>query len=195
MSLNVLVIPEDFRKDQYVLGPLVRRLFAEIGKPRARVLVCTDPVMGGIAQALDWERLDEVIDMYRFVDIFLLLVDRDGNAGRRDALDALETKAEQKFSQDRTLIGENAWQEIEVWALAGQDLPSEWNWQEIRAEIHPKETYFEPLARQRGLTDEPGEGRTTMGREAAQHYPRVRSRCREDIEALEAKLKDWLEDD
>ncbi len=195
MSLNVLVIPEDFRKDQYVLGPLVRRLFAEIGKPHARVEVCTDPVMGGIAQALDWERLDEVIDMYPIVRIFLLLVDRDGNAGRRVALGALENKAEQKLSQERTLIGENAWQEIEVWALAGQELPRKWNWQEIRAEVHPKETYFEPLARQRGLMDEPGEGRTTMGREAAQNYARVRSRCREDIGALEARLKDWLEED
>lgn len=195
MSLNVLVIPEDFRKDQYVLGPLIRRLFAEIGKPRARVEVCTDPVMGGIAQAMDWQRLDEVIDMYPIVHIFLLLVDRDGNAGRRDALDALERKAEQKLLQDRTLIGENAWQEIEVWALAGQDLPREWVWQETRAEIHPKETYFEPLAKQRGLLDEPGEGRTTLGREAAQNYIRVRSRCREDIGALEARLKDWLEED
>lgn len=194
MSLNVLVIPEDFRKDQYVLGPLIRRLFAEIGKPRARVEVCVDPLMGGIAQALDWERLEEVIDMYPIVQIFLLLVDRDGIAGRRDALNALENKAEGKLLQERTMIGENAWQEIEVWALAGQaDLPREWNWQEIRAEVHPKESYFEPLARQRGLLDEPGEGRTTMGREAAQNYARVRSRCKEDIQALEVRLKAWLE--
>lgn len=190
----MLVIPEDFRKDQYVLAPLVRRLFAEIGKPRARVEVCTDPVMGGIAQALDWERLEEVIDMYRMADVFLLLVDRDGMAGRRHRLDALEHKAGQMLLQKRTLMGENAWQEIEVWALAGQaDLPREWNWQEIRAEVHPKEVYFQPLARQRGLLDEPGEGRTTMGREAAQNYTRVRSRCREDIEALEVRLKAWLE--
>ena len=168
MSLNVLVIPEDFRKDQYVLGPLLRRLFAEIGKPHARVEICTDPVMGGISQALDWERIDEVIDMYPIVHVFLLLVDRDGKAGRRTALDGLETRA-----------GE----------------PSEWKWQEIRAEVNPKETYFEPLARQRGLTSEPGEGRTTMGREAAQNYARVRSLCREDIQALETRLKDWFGDD
>jgi hypothetical protein len=192
MSLNVLVIPEDFRKDQYVLGPLVRRLFDEIGKPRARVEICSDPVMGGISQALDWDRIDEVIDMYPIVHVFLLLVDRDGNIGRRDALDRLETQAIEKLPHAKTLIGENAWQEIEVWALAGQDLPTEWNWQEIRAEINPKETYFEPLARQRGLTDEPGEGRTTMGREAAQNYARVRSRCKEDIQALETRLRVWV---
>jgi hypothetical protein len=195
MSLNVLVIPEDFRKDQYVLAPLVRRMFREIGKPRARVQVCTDPVMGGITEALDWERLQEVIEMYPIVNIFLLLVDRDDVAGRRHSLDALEAKAAQKLPADRTLIGENAWQEIEVWALAGQeDLPAEWRWQQIRAEVHPKETYFEPLARQRGLASEPGEGRTTMGREAAQNYARVRSRCREDVEALEVRVRKWLGD-
>lgn len=195
MSLNVLVIPEDFRKDQYVLAPLIRRLFAEIGKPRARVEVCFDPVMGGIDQALDWQRLEEIMDMYRQVHIFLLLVDRDGVAGRRQSLDALEAKAAQKLLADRTLIGENAWQEIEVWALAGQEnFPGEWRWQQIRAEVHPKEIYFEPLAKQRGLLSEPGEGRTTMGREAAQNYPRVRSRCKEDVEALEIKLKSWLEE-
>ena len=193
MSLNVLVIPEDFRKDQFVLAPLVRRLFAEIGKPRARVEVCTDPLMGGVDQALDWEWLDEVIDMYPIVHVFLLVVDRDGNAGRRVSLDGLEDRANKKLPRGRTLIGENAWQEIEVWALAGQDLPDGWKWQEIRDEVHPKEIYFEPFARQRGLTDEPGEGRTTMGREAAQNYARVRTLCREDIQALETRLINWLE--
>ncbi len=37
--MNVLVIPEDFRKDQYLLKPLFTRLFSEIGRPRARVEV------------------------------------------------------------------------------------------------------------------------------------------------------------
>jgi hypothetical protein len=192
MSLNVLAIAEDFRKDQYVLAPLVRRLFAEIGKPRANIEICKDPLLGGIAQALDWERLDELIGMYPIVDIFLLLVDRDGNAGRRASLDGLEKKAETKLAEEKTLIGEHAWQEIEVWALAGQDLPDDWNWKEIREQIHPKEVYFEPLARRRGLLGEPGEGRTTMGREAAKNYARVRSRCKEDIQVLEARLTDWI---
>jgi hypothetical protein len=35
--MNVLIIPEDFRKDQYLLLPLFTRLFSLIGKPRARV--------------------------------------------------------------------------------------------------------------------------------------------------------------
>jgi hypothetical protein len=61
VSLNVLVILEDYRKDQYVVMPLVRRLFAEIGKQHARVKPYT-VVMGGIDQALDWKRLEEDIE-------------------------------------------------------------------------------------------------------------------------------------
>jgi len=90
------------------------------------------------------------------------------------------------------LLAENAWQEIEVWALAGQKLPRGWNWQKIRAETHPKETYFEPLAKRRSLTKEPGQGRLTLGREAGARYSRIRSRCMEDLQALEVRLKAWL---
>lgn len=127
------------------------------------------------------------------VEIFLLLVDRDGIESRRQALDLLEEKAKTHLGADkRILLAENAWQEIEVWALAGQNLPDNWRWQEIRSEVHPKERYFEPLARQRGLLIEPGQGRTTMGREAAQNYARVRSRCPEDIGALESRLAEWI---
>ena len=80
--------------------------------------------------------------MYPTVDIFLLLVDRDGIATRRKALDSIEAKAQKVLVDDRVLLAENAWQEIEVLALAGQKLPKAWNWKKIRAEIHPKETFL-----------------------------------------------------
>jgi hypothetical protein len=193
--MNVLIIPEDFRKDQYILGPLIRRILAEVGKPHANVRVCLDPLIGGISEATKWARITEVLDRYRgMVQVFLLLVDRDGVVGRKETLNQLEGKASQELGEGKTMLAENAWQEIEVWALAGQDLPADWKWQAIRAEVHPKEIYFEPLAKQRGLTNEPGEGRTTMGREAAQNYNRVRSRCKEDIEALEIRLRTWFAD-
>src|SRR5688500_5400466 len=108
--------------------------------------------------------------MYPFVDLFLLLVDRDGNANRRESLQRLEKLAASILPGTKTLFGENAWQEIEVWALAGQKLQNEWKWQEIRDEPNPKEVYFEPLAAERKLLDEPGAGRTTMGKEAAANY-------------------------
>jgi len=190
--VNVLIIPEDFRKDQYILKPIIQRMFAEIGKPQANVKMCLEPVLGGIHQATDWGRIADILDMYPTVDIFLLIVDRDGIATRRRALNGIERNAREILDNDRVLLAENAWQEIEVWALAGQQLPRDWNWRKIRAEIHPKERYFEPLAKRRRLTKEPGEGRLTMGREAAARYARVRSRCKEDLQGLEVRLKAWL---
>jgi hypothetical protein len=190
--MNVLIISEDFRKDQYILAPVVQKMFEEIGKPHAKVRTCLDPVLGGIDQATRWERIREIIDMYPMVHLFLLIVDRDGVEGRRQVLTALEAQAREVLGQGRTLLAENAWQEVEVWALAGQELPKGWKWQEIRAEVHPKEAYFVPFAEQRGLTDEPGQGRTTLGREAAANYKRVLSRCKGDVEALQKRISDWV---
>ena len=73
--------------------------------------------------------------------------------------------------------------------LAGLDIPRDWPWQTIRDERDPKEKYFYPLAKQRGLLAEPGEGRKTLGLEAAQRYSqRIRQKCPEDILALETRI-------
>lgn len=193
--MNVLVIPEDFRKDQYVLKPIVEAMLREIGKSRARVRVCQDPLLGGIAQALNWERIDEVLDRYRgMVDVFLLVVDRDGESGRRTALDNLEQKAAGRLASNRIFLAENAWQEVEVWILAGHPLPKDWNWREIRQHPDSKEAYFDPFVQQRGLADEPGQGRKTLAREAAANYGRIRDLCREDVASLEGRVAARLED-
>jgi hypothetical protein len=185
--VNVLVIPEDFRKDQYILKPIVSAMLGNVPRgSSARVVVCQDPLLGGIAQAMSWDRLVEVFEMYPMVDLFLLLVDRDGELHRRRSLDHLEARAAVYLGDDRRFLAEHAWQELEVWALAGHDLP--WPWQEVRAERNPKEVYFLPYAQQRGLLDEPGQGRKTLAVEAAAKYRRVRSRCKEDLEALEVRL-------
>ena len=49
--MRVLVIPEDFRKDQYLLKPLFGRLFATMGGRNVRVRVCQDPLLGGVDEA------------------------------------------------------------------------------------------------------------------------------------------------
>lgn len=187
--MNVLVIPEDFRKDQYILKPIVEVMLQAIGRPRNRVIVCQDPLLGGISQALDWNRLHEVLDRYRgMVDVFLLIVDRDGNAGRRTALDNLEQKAKDYLPAGRLFLAENAWQEVEVWVLAGHSLPNDWSWQEIRQHPHSKEAYFDPFAKQRGLLAEPGQGRKTLARDAVKNYNRIRSLCAEDVASLQDRL-------
>ena len=77
--MNILVIPEDFRKDQYMLKPIISAMLAKLEKPRAKVKVCQDPLLGGVSEALKWERIEEIIDQYRgMFNLFLLCLDRDG---------------------------------------------------------------------------------------------------------------------
>ncbi len=189
--MNVFVIPEDFRKDQYILIPLVEALMATVGKPRARVRVCMDPLLGSVDQALSWPRIKEIVERYPMVDLFLVCVDRDGEKGRRESLDHLEREAE-KILGGRKLFGENAWQELEVWLLAGHDLPAKWSWKKIRQELHPKETYYLPFAERQGVLEEPAEGRKTLARQAAARYSRIRQLCPEDVAVLEQRIRDWL---
>lgn len=190
--MNVLEIPEDFRKDQFILLPIISAMFTKLEKP-AIVEVLKDPLIGGIGEALKIELLEEVVrDNQWKVDLFLLCVDWDSDAGRRLALDRLEQHFATKLGPGKFLAAENAWQELEVWLLAGHDLPADWNWQEIREERNPKEAYFMKMAAARGLQNDPGEGRKTMGIEAARKYRRIHSRCREDIQVLEKRLGKWI---
>lgn len=176
--MNVLVIPEDFRKDQYMLKPLMIAMLEACGK-KARVRVCQDPLLGGVSEALKWERIAAIIDRYPMVDLFILCVDRDGQSGRKTALVAIEKQAAAILPLGRCLLAENAWQEIEVWVLAGHDLPNEWNWQALRTEVNPKEYYFLPFAQARGFIHEPGEGRKTLAQAAARRYTRICQLCPE----------------
>lgn len=191
--MNVLVIPEDFVKDQYVLKPIISAMLRELVNKTAKVRVCQDPRLHGVSEALDWNNIALIINRYKgMIDLFLLCVDRDGNAGRRVALDEIERKAAEIVG-NRMFLAEHAWQEIEVWALAGCDgLPRDWSWEAIRSEVHPKERYFEPFAGQRKLLEEPGGGREKLAEESAKHYKGLRQRCSE-VGALEARIRDWLD--
>lgn len=101
--MNVLVIPEDFRKDQYMLKPIVAAMLDWIGVA-ARVEICQDPLLGGVTEALKRERIKDIIEQYSWkVQLFLLCVDRDGNApsvsaGRSRARDCRNSEARQAFS-------------------------------------------------------------------------------------------------
>ena len=191
--MKVLVIPEDHSRDGLMLLPIVRAMLKHLGKPNAKVDICRKPRLQGIGEALKWERLAEIIDQYRMTDLFLLCVDRDGIEARKAKLEHLEHKAAAILNGDRLFLAENAWQEIEVWVLAGHDLPREWSWQTIRAEVHPKEQYFEPFANQRNLSNSPGQGRKLLAEEAAQNYSRIRRLCREDVVALEDRIHAWVD--
>ena len=182
--MRVLIIPEDFRNDQYILKPLFSRLLGSIGASSVRVEVCRDHLMGGVGEALKSERLTEVVEQHKgMTDIFILCVDRDGEVGRRQRLDQLE----EEFGP--TLLAENAWGEVETWALAGFDLPSGWRWADVRAEVQVKERYFEPFAALRGLSDSPGGGRKVLGGEASYRVSAIRQKCPDDFDALAGRLE------
>lgn len=190
--MKVLVIPEDFRKDQYMLKPIITAMMTNLGKPRAKIMICQDPLLGGINEALKWDNIQSIIKQYPMVDLFLLCVDRDGKSGRKKALDKLEEQASSILEKNKLFLAENAWQEIEVWVLAGQNLPKDYNWQNIRQEIHPKENYFLPFAQQQNLLEAPGEGRKALAEHAAGKYKRISQLCPEDVANLENRIKAWI---
>ena len=187
--MRVLIIPEDFRKDQYLLKPMFERLFRSIGRRQARVLVCQAPLLGGVGEALKSDRLSRIVERYDgMTDLFILCVDRDGVVGRKVRLDQIEDE----FGGVRTFLAENAWEEIETWALAGLDLLAGWNWLDVRAAVDVKEKYFEVLARKRRVADRPGGGRKALGEEAASNVRRIRKirqRCPEDFDALAQRIE------
>ena len=182
--MNVLVIPEDFRKDQYILKPLFDRIVRV--RPSVHILICRDPLLGGVGEALKSERIAEILEKYRGrVDVFVLCVDRDGEVGRRQRLDQLEGE----FQGGPLFLAENAWEELETWVLAGLNLPNSWRWADVRAEKDVKEMYFEVLVRDRNIADQLGGGRDVLGREAARRIGAIRQKCPEDFDALALRLE------
>lgn len=189
--MRVLVIPEDHRKDQYILNPLLSRLLKALGKPRAQVRVCQDPCLGGAGEAMKSRRIQEIVEQYRgMTDIFILCVDRDGKQGRRTRLDQIE----EKFAEtDHIFVAVNAWEEIETWVLAGvENLPQGWKWRDVRAEIHVKEKYFDKFVAQRDLVDSPGRGRKILGEEASRRISAIRNKCPQDFDDMAQRLKNEI---
>jgi len=185
MSFKVLVIPEDFTKDEHILKPLVERILAECGRT-SQILVCRDPNFQGVSAALNIELLrTKVVARYPMVDLFILFIDRDGNDGRKVRTDHIEiTLSGELAGKGRYFLAEVAWQEIEIFILAGHKLPTAWNWQEIRGDPDVKNTFFRQLVALRGTAKQPHDGRKKLMAEAIGNWQRIKSRCPEDVGAL-----------
>ena len=195
--MKILIVPEHFSKDQFILKPLFSRLFASMGKPRAKVRVCQDPLLGSVDEALKVERITDIVDRYGGeARIIILCVDRDGQVGRRLRLDNIEReigrRIDTKFRGGLDFLAVDAWEEVEAWVLAGLDLQPGWRWITVRAEIHVKERYFDPLAESLGLADDHGGGRKRLGKFAARRIDAIRQKCPEDFDALARRLEDII---
>lgn len=188
--MRVLIVPEDFRKDQYLVKPIIERLLEGMGV-RAAVRVCADPLLGGVREALKWARIEPIILRYRSQYRIVIVVDRDGDLHRCTSLAALEEKA-QALDPPFALITAQAIEEIETWTLAGLELPADWRFSDIRGDCNPKENWYLDLARRRGLLAGAAEGRETLGREAASSagLRRMKTLCPELAE-LEQRLRTW----
>lgn len=190
MSFNVLVIPEDFTKDEHILKPLVEHILEDCGR-KAQVQVCRDPNFQGVQAALNLDRLREVIARYPMVQLFILFVDRDGKPGRKQRTDEIErTFSVELEPEARRFLAEVAWQEVEVFILAGLTLPSYWKWNEIRSDANVKDTFFKKLVLLSGMSKHPHEGRKKLMAESISNWRRIKSRCPEDIVALISRAQE-----
>ena len=187
--MNVLIIPEDHTKDQYILKPLFERLFTTLGAPRTTVAICRNPRLQGVGEATDVVRLQAIVERYYpMYKYFILCVDRDGIASRKKKLDEIERALRGPY----VFLAENAWEEIETWVLAGLDLLPGWRWSDIRPEVSVKEKYFHALARSQGVDGTPSGGRKKLGNDAARRIAAIRQKCPEDFGHLANRLQDAL---
>ena len=195
---NVIVIPEDC-SDMDMLKPIVSAMIANLGSPKAKIQVYKPSVFKGISQVLQLKNINKIVDRYETeADLILLCVDRDADPHTEAKLANLEEKINKKLENNQNLkifLAENAYQEIEVWLLAGlKEFLDSKNivWQEIRDERDPKDKYFIPFSKEKGYFDYPNDGRQELAKEAARNYQRICKMCPE-VARLEKKIKDWLE--
>lgn len=196
--MNIVVIPEDPTYDRHIVQPIIQAMMTWIGKSNATIRL-PEGNLGGTGSALDWASLEPIVNQYQYLaDLFLLCVDRDGDAGRRDSLNYLEEKAQNKLANEG--FGEIAFfavaaqQEIEVWALGGiSELPTpdRYTWDAVRSDSNAKERYFRAYVERSGLIERQFEDRKILGETSAAHYKTLRQKCPE-LEKLEKRIQEWL---
>lgn len=178
--MKVLVIPEDPTLGQYILKPIIGQILTDIGARSPRIEVLTNPRLRGVAQALDPSVVDEIVEDNPMIDLFLVLIDRDGNKNRQSWADALERNHGNLFCC-------LAIEEIEVWMLAVHRESLADRWSDIRAEHHPKERFAIPFLEERFPALGVGEARRAAMREVGKRWRGVLQVCPE-LEELKRRL-------
>jgi hypothetical protein len=140
VALRILVVPEDPTLDGYVLQPVVERICTEARLKNAQVSVLRDPRLRGIDEALNPDKIRQIVADNPMVDLFLLVVDRDCDR-QNNTLRASDREAEHAGK----LLACVAIEEVEVWMLALHRKKLAVRWVDVRAECDPKETYAEPF--------------------------------------------------
>ena len=182
--MKVLVIPEDPTLDQYILKPLVGRLFTDLGRP-ARIDVLSKPRLRGVDQALSAPVLSDIADTFRMIDLFLVLVDRDGNLERPAVAAAREAE------HTGRLFVCLAIEEVEVWMLALHRSTLGVAWTEVRSERNPKERFAAPFLSANAPKLDAGGGRAWAMRELGAGWRGLLQVCPE-LQELRDRIHRWL---
>ena len=186
-----MIIPEDPTYDRYIVQPIVEALLAKFGRS-ARIETLRNPHMQGIEDAI--AKSPDVVARYPQHDVFVLVLDRDGNPGRAERLTALQVRIREGVRPDKPFLYCLAEQEVEVWLLAAQwtacrrEHPS-WSWSDVRAAVDVKEQYFQPFFQQHRDLRVPGQGRAQLM--SGVDIEAVMAKCPE-LQELGRQLQDVL---
>jgi hypothetical protein len=177
--VKVLVVLEDPTLDQYIVKPIVEKMFDSLSQT-AQVDVLTNPYMRGVKDVFD--QIDGIVEDNP-VDLFLIVIDRD--CDRENHTEKLRIRVER---HEETMVGCLAREEVEVWMLAAQNnLPASWG--EIRRHCDPKEHFAEPWLAANGFTSaDVGHGRKRAMQALPTNFKRVLSRC-DELRELSAELR------
>lgn len=184
--MKVLVIPEDSTRDQYILKPIVEALFADLGR-KARVDVLKDPHLRGTSEALAQKMVGRIVAENPMEDLFLLMVDRDG-----DRWNNTHQAAAREADHPNRVIACLAVEEVEVWMLALHREELGVAWAEVREHTDPKEHYADPFLRQKGWLMQVGSGRKRAMQGLGAQWKALLDFCPE-LKELRDRLRAWLE--
>ena len=177
--MKVLIVCEDPTHDQYIVKPVVTRLFEDLPR-RAQIEVLRDPHLRGIDDLL--AELPEIVRDNRMIDLFVVIADRD--CERQKNSDRLGRAA----SVDPRVVWCCAIEEVEAWMLALHR--AELNWPAVRADCDVKEHYALPFLKSRGFGGL-GQGRKRAMVGLGQSWRGLLQVC-DEIVALGAKIKAGL---
>lgn len=167
--MKVLVVCEDHIHDQYVVKPIIERLFEHLGR-KAQVSVHTERLRG-IEELL--REIAAIAQDNRSVGLIVVAVDRDCDRSHKiaDRLAFCETR-------DPRIIAIAAEEEIEIRMLA---LHPNWradDWQAMRRDCDVKDNYALAFLAELGDTG-PGQGRKAAMRNLGQQWSRLLQLCPE----------------